>query len=115
MARRPKPWYRKARKAWYVTIDGTQYNLGANKKEAYDRFYELLRQPRERRVSSRALVAIIDAFLDWCSKHRAQDTYEWYQPRLQRFARAYPDLLVGDQRPYHVQEWIDAMDPPASP
>ena len=41
MARRPKPWFRKARKAWFVTINGELQNLGPNKAEAFDRFYQL--------------------------------------------------------------------------
>ena len=65
MARRPKPWFRKSRQAWFVTLDGVQHNLGPDKKEAYDRFCQLMRHPRQRRVSSQSLAAIIDEFLDW--------------------------------------------------
>ena len=67
-------------------------------------------QPRTPVVPTGSVVAIIDAFLDWCSKHRSPDTYELCRSRLERFARTDPDLLVGDLRPFHVQEWIDAMD-----
>ena len=41
---------------------------------------------------------------------RAPDTYEWYRDRLERFGQTYPDLKVGDLRPFHVQEWMDGMD-----
>jgi len=57
MARRAKPWFRKARGAWFVTVEGVQHNLGADKKEAFERFYQLMRQPQRRVVSSQALVA----------------------------------------------------------
>ena len=106
----PKPWYRKSRDAWFVTLDGQQVKLGKTKDEALKRYHDLMAKPRTPVVPTGSVLAIIDAFLDWCAKHRAGDTYEWYQSRLERFARAYPDLLVGDLRPYHVQEWIDAMD-----
>ena len=46
MARRAKPWFRKARGAWFVTVEGVQHILGADKKEAFERFYQLMRQPR---------------------------------------------------------------------
>ena len=52
MARRPYPWYRAARAAWFVTIDGQQHNLGSDKRAAFDSFYELMRQPRERRLTA---------------------------------------------------------------
>ena len=29
MPRQPRPWYRKDRDAWFVTIDGTRHNLDA--------------------------------------------------------------------------------------
>lgn len=67
MARRAKPWFRKARGAWFVTVEGVQHNLGADKKEAFERFYQLMRQPQKRVVSSQSLVAVVDAFLDWVS------------------------------------------------
>ena len=32
MARRPKPWFWKARDAWYVTIGGERHLLGEDKR-----------------------------------------------------------------------------------
>ena len=87
MARRPKPWFWKARDGWYVTIGGTRHPLGQDKEEAYDRFYALMRQPQQRKVPGDSLAAIIDAFLEWVSKNRSPDTYEWYRYRLQRFIK----------------------------
>ena len=108
MARRPKPWYRKARQAWFVTLDGVQHNLGPEKKEAYDRFYELMRHPRRRRVSAHSLAAIIDEFLEWVQRHRSPHSYEAYRYRLQRFIERYPDLRPTDLRPHHVEKWADS-------
>ena len=48
MARRPRPWYRKDRSAWFVTIDGQRHNLGPDKKTAYDFFHELMSKPQRR-------------------------------------------------------------------
>jgi hypothetical protein len=110
MARRPKPWFRKERQAWFVTINGAQHNLGPDKNQAYDRFHELMRQPTERRVSSQLMAAIIDEFLDWCSRNRAEPTYEWYRYRLERFAQMYPSLRIADLRPFHVERWVAQYD-----
>ncbi len=108
MARRPKPWYRKSRQAWFVTINGTQHNLGPEKEEAYDCFYQLMRQPRGRTVSPQSLAAIIDVFLEWVERNRSTHSYEWYRYRLQRFIERYPDLRAADLRPFHVQTWADS-------
>ncbi len=51
MARRSKPWFRKARRACFATINGEQHNLGPDKAEAYERFYQLMRQPPQRKIS----------------------------------------------------------------
>jgi len=106
----PKPWYRKSRRAWFVTLDGQQIKLGTTKDEALRRYQDLMAKPEKRVVPSGSLLAIIDAFLDWCQKHRAPDTYEWYRSRLELFAQRHPDLRAIDLRPYHVQQWIDAID-----
>lgn len=108
MARRAKPWFWKARRCWYVTLDGTRHNLGPDKKRAWGRFHELMRQPTGRQVASETVVAIIDLFLEWNQTKRSPDTYEWYRYRLQRFAERYPDLTVAELRPFHVEEWVDS-------
>lgn len=108
MARRPKPWFREARGAWFVTVDGVQNNLGPDKKLAFERFYELMRQPQERKVDPRSLITIVNAFLHWVRTHRSPDTFEWYRYRLQRFVVKHPDLRVGDMKPFHAQKWVDS-------
>ena len=107
MPKKPEPWWREDRQAWFVQINRKRYNLGRDKKQAWQRYYELMAQPQKRAVVSDSLAAIIDAFLEWVSKHRAPDTYEWYRYRLQRFIEQYPDLRTGDLRPFHVETWAD--------
>jgi integrase len=108
MKKFPKPWFRPSRKTWYVTLDGQQFNLGQDKQQAFERYKQLVSRPRPKAAASYSLAAIIDAFLEWSQKHRSPDTYEWYRYRLQRFIERYPDLLVSDLRPYHVQVWVDS-------
>lgn len=109
MARRPKPWFRKDRGAWFVTINGKRHNLGPDKKAAFDEFYRLMRQPATRKVSDDSLATIIDAFLDWNEKNRAPATYESYRYRLQRFVDRFPDLRPTQLRPFHVEQWVDSF------
>jgi hypothetical protein len=64
MARQPKPWYRADRRVWTVTINGKRHNLGATKKEAIERFYALMRQPRREKIVADHVAVVIDEFLD---------------------------------------------------
>ncbi len=108
MARRPKPWFRKSRDAWFVTIGGVQTNLGPDKKLAYEQFYELMGQPPSSRIDPRHVVTVINAFLDWVKQNRSPETFEWYRYRLERFAAKHPDLRVSDLKPFHAQQWVDS-------
>lgn len=108
MPRQPKPWFWKQRGQWVVNIDRKRHYLGPDRKQAFEAFYALMRQPANRpRVSAESVAAIADAYLSWVEKHRSPDTYEWYRYRLERFCQRYPELTVGQIKPYHVQEWVD--------
>lgn len=110
MARTPKPWFWKSRKAWYVTIDGTRHFLAREKDAAQARFHQLMAEPQKRVVRSDSLAVIVDLFLEWCEKHRAADTYEWYRYRLERFVQRHPTMRTHELRPFHVQQWLDRME-----
>ena len=105
MAKTPKPRFRKGR-GWFVTVSGTQHNLGRDEKAAFQEYYRLMRQPvKHKQVSGQSLVFVIDKFLNWVHINRAPDTYLWYRDLLQKFAEVYPDLRADDIRPFHVDEW----------
>lgn len=102
MARHPRPWFREARNGWFVTLNGVQHNLGSDKKAAFARFYELMRQPKTKKVSVETVAAVADVFLEWVQIERSPDTYEWYRYRLQRFCERYPRLRISELKPFHV-------------
>ncbi len=95
MPRPPKPWFWKARQAWFVTI-GTRHYLADEKQAAETRFHQLMATaPEQRIVRTDSLAVIIDLFLEWCQTNRKPDTYEWYRYRLERFVRRYPNLRTS--------------------
>jgi integrase len=107
----PKPFFKKGRGVWYVEIDRKQENLGPDRDEAFRRYHEIMAKPRPAKVAPDSVLGILDSFLDWCSKHRAPDTYRWYHDRLQDFAGTVDrSLTVGQLRPYHVQQWVDSKE-----
>ena len=109
MARIPKIWYRKDRKAWFVTIRGSRHNLGPNKKEATERFHQLMGATERKAVKAMSLVAIADLYLEWVKIHRAESTYASHRYHVEKFCQRYPDLQLAELRPYHCQQWVDAF------
>lgn len=108
MKKFPKPWYRPSRGLWYVTLNGVQHNLGPDKDGAFAQYRQLLGQPGQVAVSRHTVASIVDAFLDWSQTHQAKRTYLRYLDYCQSFVARFPDLLVSDLKPFHIQEWIDS-------
>jgi len=106
MPRPNKPWYRKSRKRWYVKIDGTCHNLGPNKREAMQKFHELMAEPRHRAPTD-SVVAILDAFVAWSYENRAPTTAKSYQLRCQSFADQFGDYRARELDARCVAEWLD--------
>jgi hypothetical protein len=109
MSRQPKPWFRKDRNCWQVTINGRRHNLGPEKKAAFNQFHELMLRPKEtfQPVSNLLVPSLADDYLEWLQNNRSEPTYEWYRYRLERFCQLYPTLAVADLKPFHVQRWVD--------
>ena len=108
MPRDPKPWYRKDRDAWFVTINGRRFNLGPDRDAAHTRFHELmLSGGEEHRPGTLSVFALFDEFLEWNKSQRAVATYEWYLDRLQAFVKHLKtDRPAANLRPFHVVQWI---------
>ena len=105
--RQPKPWFRKQTKSWYVQIDGKQINLGTKKREAWNKYHEIMANG----VSSpptETIGALLDKYLDWCEQSLAGPTCKKNRFHINRF-RDYidPKLAATDVKPLHVQQWID--------
>lgn len=106
MARTPKPWYWKARKSWYVTINGERHNLGSDKKEAMDEFHKLMASPSAR-LKNDAVAAVLDDFLTWCEENRAPKTFTRYRDFIQAFIDKHGLLRVRDLHSSQVTAWLN--------
>jgi integrase len=110
MKKFPKPWFRPSRGLWYVTLDGTQHNLGPDQEQAFEKYKQLLNQPKtapRSGVSSESVVGVIDKYLDWCKEHRAAETFEWYRWRLQLFVTSIDKCLtVAQLKHFHLDDWL---------
>jgi integrase len=110
-----EPFWRSFCDCWYVHHHGKQVRLSPDKDEAWRLWHELMARPPEPERTpvptgpDVQVIEILDAFLDWCQKHKAERTYDWSRENIQRFANALPDgLKVADLKPYHLTR---AMEP----
>jgi integrase len=107
MANFAKPWFRKNR-GWFVTLGGRQVPLGADKDQAFQRYHQLMAAgPAPTKAPSDSVLAVLERYLQWCSEHRAQETYEWYRWRLQLFIESIDKKLLASQlKHFHIDEWL---------
>ena len=110
--KRPEPYWRSQTKCYYVQIRGRQHRLSPDEDDAFRLYHELMARPPESPVPAgpgTAVVAILDAFLEWARVNRDPKTFEWYRDRLQIFAGTIPPTLkVSELKPYHVTRAMDA-------
>lgn len=131
MARTASPWFWEERQGWYVNKGGQRHFLGEHPQDAppprktkgkwnapepiRQAFHALMAAPEPAVVpksspSGPTVVEVLDKYLDWCQKHRAGRTYEWYRDHLQGFLGSLgkdATMAVCDLKPFHVVEWTD--------
>ena len=91
-----------------MTINGIHHRLGTDKKQAQQKFYELMADVPVL-VSSDTSWGICDLFLEYVQKNRSPATYGWYRDRLQYFKDAIPNTTADALQPDRIQDWLDAQ------
>lgn len=110
-----EPFWRSDRSCYYVQHGTRQVRPSPDKGEAWRLWHEFMARPPEEKDKpishgpDTEALEVLDAYLDWCQKHRAARTYDWNRENIQRFASSLPDgLKVTDLRPYHLTRAMDA-------
>lgn len=113
--RTPKPFYRRFNDTWYVQIGKQQVRLAkgkANEAEAYRRYFEVMAEHPTGRMADPLpdpkVAFVCDLFLEWCQKHNAPRTYQWYRDFLQNFCEHCGKMALSELKPFHVTRWLDA-------
>jgi integrase len=109
-----EPFWRSDRSCFYVQHGTRQVRLSPDKDEAWRLWHEFMARPPEPGARPVAhgpdvqAIEILDAYLDWCEKHKAARTYAWYRENIQKFSDALPEhLKVTDLKPYHLTRAMD--------
>ena len=111
-----EPYWLAKRNCYFVHVGTRTIRLSPDKDEAWRLWHEIMARPPEQRRLLPAgpdayVVEILDAFLEWCQKHKARATYAWY---LENIGNSPPPFLrtlkVADLKPYHLTQAMDGHD-----
>jgi integrase len=107
----PKPFFRKAKQAWYLQLGKRQISLGKGRAEAFKKYQEILLHERGQDsvpYSALSVAQAADLYLEWCKRHNSSRTYDWYFDFLQDFCNHYGGIPALNLKPFHVTQWLDA-------
>ena len=111
MGRRPKPWWRESRKAYFATVKGVCHRLGTSKRESQQELTRLFQQPEPEVIADSDSVAeILEDYLLWVHEHRALKTYVWYRDFCKSFDQMFPTLTVAELTTKKVNEWLKVQN-----
>lgn len=108
MPRTPKPWYWKARAAWYVQVNGKHVRLAEDKRQADREFYRLMAADGKLDSKQRVRITVDDACearIEQAQVYRAS-TRRHYTEKYQAFADAFRGRLLATVTCQEVTRWI---------
>lgn len=115
-SRYPQPFWREARKSWFVQLGKKQIKLSPEREEAFRLYHELMaREPKEIEVppettATDLVVVLLDHFLDWVSRNQEDRTYDFQKRNLTVFSASLPKgMTLAELKPYHVTKCMDAQ------
>ena len=117
MSRPPKPWYWKARQAWYTDLGGVRRKLVDGPKNAETTrlaqlaFHRLMAQCLANPPidgGNPTVACVVDDYLEQNKKDLAPSTFRENQMYLQKFCNEHGPRLVRDCIPYHLTTWVNA-------
>lgn len=110
MGRPPKPWFRKSRNAWYVTINGKAVRLGVDKKQADKEFHRLMLNKGIVDHSRDTVAELCDLFLCDAESRLRPLTFKSYKYHLRDFCNMLGGRIASDLRPIDLTRWLNAHE-----
>lgn len=109
MSRPAKPWYWKARDAWYVTIKGKRVRLvegKSSRNEAYRRFLAIDASKVKTTTARVTGKEVCELFLEHARLNLKPKTHNWYKMILDRFGPAVATMDGNDVSPKELTKFI---------
>ena len=88
MKRKPQPYFRKQKNAWYVQLNGRRISLGRDEEEAWQKYYELMATKAPIEESELTVAQLLERYLDWVQANRKPNTYKRVRRFLSQFAKS---------------------------
>src|SRR5271166_3764580 len=110
MARPAKPWYRKARDAWYVMHRGKQVMLAkgkANRATAYREFLRLMDRHDPEVAAKGSAMQACNLFLVYARAKLKPKTLTGYTHYLPKFCEGIADMDANKVMPKHVTDFLN--------
>jgi integrase len=106
MSRPNQPWWWKARKSWYVWVDGVQVKLDPDRDLAYRKWYEIKAgvQPHPTEV---CCSDVLDAFLTSTDATMSTDHANYYRRYVVAFVAEYPRVPVTSLSRDHLTAFVE--------
>jgi integrase len=110
MARPSKPWYWKARDAWFVNHKGKRHLLAKGKAQranAYREYLKLTEKPSLETVASGSAEAIFEKFMVYAKANLKPKTLSGYEHWAAAFCRSLGNMDANTVLPRHVSDFIN--------
>lgn len=106
--RKPEPFFRTARNAWFVQIGKRQHNLGPDKDAAWKEYYRLMAEETPTPSNEITVAEVVDRFLKWTKANRKHKTWKWYDDYFKGILETVPaGLLCKDLKVHHVTRCLE--------
>jgi len=104
----PQPYWRKQARTWYLQLGKKQIGLGRNKKEAFEKYHEIMADRGTAAIHYEKVVPLFDVYLEWLKQNRAPKTYTKALRHLQPFAEFIgPSLTIVGLTPHLLLNWAE--------
>jgi len=64
----PKPYWRKQSKTWCLQLGKKQISLSKNKKEAFEKYHEIMADRGTAAIHYEKVVPLLDDYLQWVNE-----------------------------------------------
>ena len=106
--KRPKPFYRKSKNAWYLQLGRRQISLGKEKKAAWKKYHQIMADEAPIKEDTTTIETLFERYLDWIQENRKPGTYKTIQQHLSHAAKYLGKRTkIADLCGADLTDWVE--------